>query len=105
MTSFDRIKPPERRLLERDGRRRPDAPDADREGRAGLFTAGAPNAVPGALLHLECGWCGEVGGVDAAGALRRALPLFLVVPWRRHPIFAVCPCGQRRAWLRPRLRP
>ncbi len=101
MSSFDRIKPPERRLLERPAPREPQSPEADALGRAALFSAGRPAATGLVLFGLHCSSCGEVSSVGPRAALRSALPLFLVVPWRRHPIFALCPACRRRAWLRP----
>lgn len=108
MNDFDRIKPPERRLLERPDSRRPDAAAADPAGRAALFSAAdrSPGPSPGSTLPLprlrvECSHCGMVSGISAGKALRKALPLTLLAPWRSHPVFAICPCGERRAWLRP----
>jgi hypothetical protein len=106
VSGFDRIKPPEQRLLERGlgPRLEPGgAPEAGREGRAALFTAGgAPERTPvlaGVALH--CSGCDATTPLDAGVALRAALPLFLVAPWRDHPLFALCPACRRRAWLRP----
>jgi hypothetical protein len=31
--------------------------------------------------------------------MRAALPLMLVAPWRREPVFARCPACRRRSWL------
>lgn len=102
MSGFDRIKPPERRLLERPAPRQPDSPEADAEGRAALFSAGG-RATPGLVLFaVECERCGAVSPLGPGAALRSALPLFLVAPWRRHPVFASCPACRRRSWLRPR---
>lgn len=96
--SFDRIKPPEERLLSRRA-----GADADPDGRAALFT-GAPGrpATGGALegLAVRCSRCGAVSPLDARTALRAVLPLALVAPWRDHPVFAVCPSGRHRAWLK-----
>ena len=130
--SFDRIKPPEKRLLEREDSRQPDSGQADHAGRAGLFSlseepttprAGVPRPVPPARLeadgtgrvrtvptgrsplHIECGHCGISCPMPLVGAVKRALPLTLVAPWRSHPVFATCPCEERRTWLRPRLGP
>lgn len=97
---FDRIKPPEQRLLERREGHRLDAQDADRGGRATLFTQGR-RMSRGAAVSVHCSRCGASSPVDAGTALRSVLPLFLVAPWRDHPVFAVCPACGRRAWLRP----
>lgn len=93
---FDRIKPPQQRLLERDA-------TPDPEGRAALFTGGGDRPATGAItdgLVLECSRCGAASALDPAMAVRAALPLFLLAPWRSHPLFAVCPAGRHRAWLR-----
>jgi hypothetical protein len=170
---FDRIKPPERRLIERAAGPRLDSEDADAEGRAALFTAGPARdrerareraaheragreaagreavgrggagrdgagrdgggreaagrerrgterpaadpqggerrAAPGAGadrgsgaggLAVHCSRCDATSPLDAGTAVRSALPLFLVVPWRDHPVFAICPACRHRAWLR-----
>ena len=189
MAGFDRIKPPEKRIPERQAGRRPDAPEADREGRAAVFrpptdpeppapvagdrVAPPPSREPrrrrpdidvasaahvdedgtgdlddlagdqasdlGAddlgepvtidpprrrarpedpadpeqaarearvptgrsVLQVECSHCGITAPMPLGAAVRRALPLALVVPTRSHPVFATCPCGERRTWLRP----
>jgi hypothetical protein len=90
--AFDRIKPPPDRLAE---------PDADPEGRAALFSATGPSATAAAL---RCSRCGRVSPLDLATAVRSVLPLALVAPWREFPLFAVCPAGRHRAWLRPERR-
>jgi hypothetical protein len=113
---FDRIKPPDRRIMERPAGPRLDSEDADADGRAALFTAGPARdreraakeragrdaARGGAAegLAVHCSGCDATTPLDAGTALRAALPLFLVVPWRDHPIFAVCPSCDRRTWLR-----
>lgn len=101
-SDFDRIKPPRRRLPARRGG--PGAEPADAWGRAAVFTgapdAGAPEAgAPGLTLH--CSRCDASTSVDAPAALRVAFPLFLLLPWRRHPLFGLCPACRHRAWLRP----
>lgn len=168
MAGFDRIKPPDARIRQRDPSRRPDAEDADREGRAAVFRPPAvddppapPTAPPAgvpdpprrrrpdvdvgedprdeevtidppparpredggggagadeggtqaarearvptgrSVLHMECSHCGITAPMPLGTAVRRALPLALVVPTRSHPVFATCPCGERRTWLRP----
>lgn len=131
MSGFDRIKPPDRRLLERDEQREPDSSRADRQGRAALFSASGQATTPGAgarprqrkqaspppeapsppegrslpegpsPLHVECGHCGVTAPLPLGDAVRKALPLVVIAPWKSHPIFATCPCGQRRAWLKP----
>lgn len=97
---FDRIRPPEDRLLSRpEGRLQPG--EADPDGRAALFSSTSrPASTPGGVA-VHCSRCGETSPVDAVTALRSALPLFLVAPWKDHPIFAICPAGRHRAWLRP----
>jgi hypothetical protein len=100
MSGFDRIKPPDRRLLER-----PDSgglDDADPAGRAALFSSAPGEAPAGGTLGLavRCSRCGSVSSLDTRTALRAAFPLFLVAPWRRHPVFAVCPACRRRWWSR-----
>lgn len=96
---FDRIKPPERRLLERT--------DADPDGREALYTAhGRARSGPfpaGTAVTVECERCGAVSRLEPKEALRALLPLALFAPWRNHPVFAICPAGRHRAWLRPRL--
>jgi hypothetical protein len=109
MGSFDRIKPPEQRLLERrDGARLDEEPDP--VGRAALFTAsragdpsesdraGSRGGLLGGLA-VHCSRCDATTPLDPAVALRAALPLFLVAPWRDHPVFAVCPGCGARSWL------
>lgn len=90
--SFDRIKPPDRRLLERE--------QPDPAGRGALFSATSPPRPTASGLVLHCSRCERTSPLDASTALRSAIPLFLVAPWRRHPFFAVCPAGGHRAWLR-----
>ncbi len=129
---FDRIKPPERRLLERLSGPRLDDAEADAEGRAALFTAGTGQAedrarqrargeaagraeaaaraaatepaesTSGGVLGLvvHCRRCDATSPIDVQSAVRAVLPLALVAPWRRHPVFAVCPACRHRAWLR-----
>lgn len=102
---FDRIKPPDQRLLERREGSRLEADDADASGRAALFSAGSRPASSftddRALgLTAHCSRCGESTSLDVATALRSAFPLFLVAPWKQHSVFAVCPTCRRRAWLR-----
>lgn len=154
MSGFDRIKPPEKRLLEREQSRQPDSGEADPTGRAGLFSAAGEPTTPGAgvprtprdgatsrvtprtaapepghagrgsdpaadaagqvprpeglpeggsILRMECQHCGVTAPMPLRGAIKRALPLALVAPWRSHPVFATCPCGERRTWLKPKL--
>ena len=98
--SFDRIKPPDQRLLERSDAERPEAEGADPVGRAALFSAGRPVAARRGLA-VHCSRCESTAVVDGPTALRCAAPLFLLAPWKDHPIFAVCPTCRHRAWLRP----
>lgn len=98
MSGFDRIKTP-------DGWARRHEDDVDPEGRAALFT-GADEAVhsapagPADGFLVTCSRCGEISRVDARVLGRMAVPLFLVAPWRKHPVFAVCPACNARSWLR-----
>jgi hypothetical protein len=97
--SFDRIKPPDAW-----SRRNAEA-DHDPQGRAALFT-GVDDAVRTARAGPEngfgvtCSRCGATQRIDLRTAGRMAVPLFLVAPWKRHPIFAVCPSCGARSWLR-----
>lgn len=99
MSGFDRIKPP-------DGwARRHEAFEGDPQGRGALFTGadeavGAAPAGPAGGFMVTCSSCEAVSSVDAQTLVRMAVPLFLVLPWRRHPVFAVCPACSTRAWLR-----
>lgn len=100
MSGFDRIKTP-------DGWSRRHPSSVDPEGRAALFSdpqravrttpAGPPDG-----FRVHCSRCGDTTGVDSRTALRMAAPLFLVAPWRSHPVFAVCPSCGVRSWLRVR---
>lgn len=98
--SFDRIKAP-------DAWARREAP-VDPEGRAALFT-GADEAVrtakagPAEGFRVDCSRCRESTAIDGRTAARMAAPLFLVAPWKSHPVFAVCPACGIRSWLRVRL--
>ncbi|MGI9017398.1 MAG: hypothetical protein ACR2HR_09915 [Euzebya sp.] len=148
MSGFDRIKPPEKRLLERDEARQPDSGQADPHGRAALFSVAEEPSTPGAgarssphgianpadttadtsadttadtsadtrttaqsrsfptgggPVKVECGHCGISCQVSLTDALKKAIPMMVVAPWKSHPVFATCPCGERRAWLKPGL--
>lgn len=94
---FDRIKRPSRPPAQGGPRGREDLRGVDPQGRAALF----PDRSEGGALTVHCERCDAASSLDAATALRSALPLFLVAPWRSHPVFAVCPACRRRAWLRP----
>lgn len=101
---LDRIKAPEQRLRERPEGTRFDTDDTDPEGRAALYSHGAERfGGSRGTATVHCSRCGETSPLDAGTALRSALPLFLVAPWRDHPVFAVCPACGRRSWLRPGL--
>ena len=99
-SGFDRIKAP-------DGWARREAA-TDPEGRAALFT-GADEAVaaakpgPAEGFRVSCSRCLATTRVDARTAARLAAPLFLLAPWKSHPVFAVCPVCGTRSWLRVRL--
>jgi hypothetical protein len=103
---FDRIKPPEQRIMQRRAGERLDEATADPAGRAALFSSGTSQAGRspeggGSLgVAVHCSRCDTTTSLDAATAVRSALPLFLVLPWRDHPIFALCPACDHRAWLR-----
>ncbi|WP_108664246.1 hypothetical protein [Euzebya rosea] len=200
MAGFDRIKPPEQRLQDRDEARKPDSDAADVKGRAALFSASpqptrqparsgpassmgeggpdradgqptrstepttppqptsptagegvrrrrpdvgadvpgtppvsqtppvappagdgqraddagaphdptAPGPPPGrsvptgkSLLQVECSHCGVTCPMPLGTAVKRAFPLAVVLPTRSHPVFATCPCGERRTWVKP----
>jgi hypothetical protein len=97
VTSFDRIKPPDSWARRQD--------EHDPQGRAALFT-GVDEAVrsakmgPDGGLAVTCSRCGETRRIDGRAAARIAAPLFLIAPWKRHPVFAVCPACGTRSWLR-----
>lgn len=103
---FDRIKPPEQRMVQRRAGERLDDVTADPDGRAALFSAGggptgrSPEGGGALGLAVHCSRCDATTSLDAATAVRSALPLFLVLPWRDHPIFALCAACGHRAWLR-----
>lgn len=178
MSGFDRIKPPAKRLSDRDESRQPDSEVADNAGRAALFSASGVTSAPpsptppptpppspptpaepaadpttdpvtprrrpdvriaqgppeGAappseppveepvtsteppsqadgktlpsgksLLQVECGHCGITCPMPLGVAVKRAFPLAVLVPMKSHPVFATCPCGERRTWLKPTL--
>lgn len=118
---FDRIKPPDQRLLERSDGPRLDEASTDPDGRAALFS-GAAGSTGGhrasrgareagtqrgqmrretdAALAAHCSRCDATSPLDAGTAVRSALPLFVVLPWRDHPVFALCPACGHRSWLR-----
>lgn len=98
---LDRIKAPERRLLERTEGPRFDSGQADPQGRGALYTGGAKRSKSDAVVTVHCSRCEVASRLDAMTAVRSALPLFLVAPWKDHPVFAVCPACRRRSWLRP----
>lgn len=127
MSGFDRIKPPDKRLLAREETSQPDSGQADPLGRAALFSASTEPTTPGAgapsphvdpaapvsekdprlpqgtsPLHVECGHCRITCPLPLSQAVRNAIPMTLVAPWRSHPVFATCPCGLHRAWLKPK---
>ena len=87
----------------RDARGAGDVAGAAGAGAAGGVGDAADGEVARSILTVECGHCGDVCPMPLAGAISRALPLAVVVPWRSHPVFAICPCGQRRAWLKPKV--
>jgi hypothetical protein len=97
--SFDRIKPPAERLLERDV-------VSDPAGKAALFTGGGERPATAGILDsisaiaVECARCGALSGLDPRTALRSVLPMALYAPWREFPVFAICPAGRHRAWLK-----
>ena len=96
--SFDRIKTPQERLLQRDA-------DPDPTGRGALFSAYGPGQPITDGLALHCSSCDASTPLDPQTAARAALSLFLLAPWRRdHPVFALCPACGRRAWVAVRAR-
>jgi hypothetical protein len=101
---LDRIRPPAERLARTP--RGTAGEGSDGAGRAALFTHGRSHAGrgPASRLEVSCSRCGKTTAVDARTALRAALPLVLLAPWKPHPVFAVCPACGYRAWLRPRVR-
>lgn len=101
IVSFDRIKAPDAWARRNDSQ-------GDPQGRAALFTGGdtavrAAKAGPENGLSVSCSRCGQTRAVDARTATRMAAPLFLIAPWKRFPIFAVCPSCGVRSWLRLKL--
>lgn len=101
VSDFDRIKAP-------DAWARREQTDVDPEGRAALFTGvdaavGAAKVGPAEGFRVHCSRCDATSAVDGRTALRMAAPLFLVAPWRSHPVFAVCPGCGARSWLRVRV--
>ena len=101
MSGFDRIKAP-------DAWARRQSEAVDPQGRAALFT-GADEAVssakagPAEGFRVHCSRCDSTTAVDSRTALRLAAPLFLLAPWKSHPVFAVCPTCGARSWLRVRV--
>lgn len=101
--SFDRIRPPRDRPPVRDGVD-PTEPRGDAgQGRAALFSVGPDRGEAaggrGAAVAVRCSRCGATTGLDARTALRTAMPLVVIAPWRRAPVFARCPGCRRRSWL------
>ena len=101
MSGFDRIKTP-------DGWSRRDEEAVDPEGRAALFTgvneaARSAKVGPPQGVRVHCSRCDVTSSVDGRTAMRMAAPLFLVAPWKSHPVFAVCPSCGARSWLRLRV--
>lgn len=97
---FDRIRPPRDRLLHRgDAGELTDPTDGERgQGRQALFSAGRHGDDPTGVA-LRCSRCGNTSALDLRSALKAALPLVLVAPWRAEPFFARCPACDRRSWL------
>lgn len=91
---FDRIRPP--------GQRHRDDP----LGRAALFGDGPARATAGLDPARErgpalvCSRCSARSPLDPLTVVRVAFPLFLVLPWREDPVFALCPACRHRAWLK-----
>lgn len=98
---FERIKPVEQRLIDR-GDHGPAGEQADEGGRAALFSAtSGQGRDPSALVGVACDRCSEASALDLGGLLRAVFPMVVVVPWRSHPVFALCPACHHRSWLRP----
>lgn len=97
---FDRIRPPRDRLLQRGDAGELADPAADDRGggRQALFSAGHHGADPTGVA-VRCARCGATSPLDLRSALKAALPLVLVAPWRAEPLFARCPACDRRSWL------
>ena len=64
-------------------------------GRRALFST--PEAPTGPL-RVECSSCGARTRVGVVQFLRQ-LPVWLWLPWRRHPLLLNCPVCHRRSWL------
>jgi hypothetical protein len=80
---------------------RPLGEDQGSDGAGATARGGADERRGGGLgLRARCSRCGATSTLDASAVVRAALPLFLVAPWRRHPVFALCPACRYRAWLR-----
>lgn len=97
---FHRIRPPRDRLLHRgDAGELTDPADGEPgQGRQALFSAGRRGGDPTGVA-LRCSRCGNISALDLRSALKAALPLVLVAPWRAQPLFARCPACDRRSWL------
>lgn len=95
---FDRIRPPRRRVRARGDDGEPAPPGG---GRQALFSGGAARSEPAkaAGAAIRCSRCAATSPLDVRTAMRAALPLMLVAPWRREPVFARCPACRRRSWL------
>lgn len=97
---FDRIRPPRERLLRRGDADEMAGPGEDDpgEGREALFSAGHRGDEPTGVA-VRCSRCDATSALDLRSAVKAALPLVLVAPWRREPLFARCPACDRRSWL------
>lgn len=99
---FDRIRPPAERVLRRgdDGHLDHSGETAGDhgDGREVLFSA-VRHGTARSGLALRCTRCEQTTDIDARTALKAALPVVVVAPWRRAPLFARCPACRRRSWL------
>lgn len=91
VSGFDRI---------RDPRQDPGVSAGGRARRA-LFSEPEPQPSPA----LICTLCGVAFALSLTTLVRVALPVAVVLPWKRAPLFAKCPACRRRTWLTVRLTP
>jgi len=64
-------------------------------GKRALFSN--PQAPTGPV-RIECSSCGARTRLGVVEFLRQ-LPVWLWLPWRRHPLLLNCPVCHRRSWL------
>jgi hypothetical protein len=73
--------------------------DEPASGHSALFS-GDDGAPAGGPITVECSHCGETSTVSIANLARRALPLPLWNPLRRHSRLVQCPKCNERTWAR-----